>query len=570
MRNTLIYTILCVILSPCLWAQPQMQSFDDQLPTEEVFLHIDRDVFIAGQSILLSGYVTTDAVLSNPLSKVMYVELFDERLESLVLKKYKIKEGRTSGRFEIPPNLRSGYYFLRAYTNYAHNFNSDHAYHNVVNIINPEIEGRSIVMTDTTHVSMTEPVASKAHNISLNGLKDSYNVRTKITASIQDISNNIAYGSITVRRKQASMEADPNFSKISNLNPWSSELDVEASSYDAEEFVLPDYRGQKISGIVRDKTTLSPLVLKVCQLSVLGDTPQIHLAMTNDEGRFEFIMNDVYGYKKLHVGLQNEINDRAEILVERYSSLDFPDVNPTLFEYNNDMHEFYNEMVQNSVFDTATYITELPSQMISNIVQFDLTTKTEDFVNFTTIEDMITEIIPFVNVRETQGRKSISVYDPDRESFHYEPLVLLDKVPVYNYEALVALSAKDIERIETITSKHYLGEFPITGIVSITTIEGDFAGYPFPSHTALFDIDMLEYPITHLNKSYTQEEVKNRVPDLRTTLFWSPDETFNEGDSFSFYTGDITGIYEIEICGFDETGKRIYGKEEFEVVHKKQ
>lgn len=82
---------------------------------ERVYLHCDRSLYAAGETIWMRGWITDDTEV--PTSKFLYVELLRDGMES-VEKRIKVKErnGMFFGQMELPDDLDSGWYTLRAYT----------------------------------------------------------------------------------------------------------------------------------------------------------------------------------------------------------------------------------------------------------------------------------------------------------------------------------------------------------------------------------------------------------------------------------------------------------------------
>ena len=85
---------------------------------ERVWVHCDRSLYAAGETIWLRGWVTeADGPGAMPTSKFLYVELLRDGLGS-VEQRIKLKErsGMFLGQMELADDLESGWYTLRAYT----------------------------------------------------------------------------------------------------------------------------------------------------------------------------------------------------------------------------------------------------------------------------------------------------------------------------------------------------------------------------------------------------------------------------------------------------------------------
>ena len=94
---------------------------------ERVYLHFDNSAYYLGETMWFKAYISygTNDRVTTP-SKVLYVELVAPEGYVVETKKYKIDEnGCCNGDFELPVQLLSGYYEVRAYTRYMLNWGGD-------------------------------------------------------------------------------------------------------------------------------------------------------------------------------------------------------------------------------------------------------------------------------------------------------------------------------------------------------------------------------------------------------------------------------------------------------------
>ena len=111
MKSRMLLVTLLLVLLPCLQGRA----------TERVWMHCDRSLYAAGEIVWLRGWVweddRDDAAAEMPTSKFLYVELLRDGMGS-VEQRIKLKErsGMFFGQLELPDDLDSGWYTLRAYT----------------------------------------------------------------------------------------------------------------------------------------------------------------------------------------------------------------------------------------------------------------------------------------------------------------------------------------------------------------------------------------------------------------------------------------------------------------------
>lgn len=108
-------------------------------PQEKVYLHYDRPYYSAGETIWFKAYLTVGQYhLPSSLSQTIYVELFNS--DSQIISRLKIfsSEGFASGQIHLPYSLKSGNYFLRAYTNWMRNSGEEYFFHSQFKIWNSQ------------------------------------------------------------------------------------------------------------------------------------------------------------------------------------------------------------------------------------------------------------------------------------------------------------------------------------------------------------------------------------------------------------------------------------------------
>lgn len=93
------------------------------VPREEIFIHSDKEEYIAGEDMWMKLFVTDRQTnrLSDK-SKVVYLEILDSESAPVIQKRFLIADGTGPGHLVLPDTMRTGIYTLRAYTNMMKNF----------------------------------------------------------------------------------------------------------------------------------------------------------------------------------------------------------------------------------------------------------------------------------------------------------------------------------------------------------------------------------------------------------------------------------------------------------------
>lgn len=113
------------------WAR-RLNTFGHYVPQEKVYVHMDNTCYFLGDTIWYAAYTRrTDSDVPSRISRVMYVELFNQDGYLVERQILEIKDGKGNGCFALPDTLYAGYYELRAYTRWQLNwgqYEHDHTF----------------------------------------------------------------------------------------------------------------------------------------------------------------------------------------------------------------------------------------------------------------------------------------------------------------------------------------------------------------------------------------------------------------------------------------------------------
>ena len=114
--------ILVASLFFLLAAKLSAQSPEEKLsvwatgsPIEKVYLHVDRDSYLAGETAWFKAYLYSE-YQPDTISTSLYVELLNSSSAIINRKILPVFLGNTNGQIEIPDSLLTGNYIIRAYT----------------------------------------------------------------------------------------------------------------------------------------------------------------------------------------------------------------------------------------------------------------------------------------------------------------------------------------------------------------------------------------------------------------------------------------------------------------------
>lgn len=107
------------------------------LEREAVHLHLDKTTFINNESVWFQGYIINRKTHKPFFTSNIYILLLDENGKLLSEKLVYANSGVFSGKMDLGSKLKSGNYYIQAYTNWMNNFSEDESTVTKINVINP-------------------------------------------------------------------------------------------------------------------------------------------------------------------------------------------------------------------------------------------------------------------------------------------------------------------------------------------------------------------------------------------------------------------------------------------------
>jgi len=119
-----------------------LQSYPNNLATERVSLQLSETVIGAGKNLWFQAIINNSDT-AQELSRVVYVEVFNQQRVAVAHGIYQASTGVTTGQLTLPDSLVGGWYQLRAYTQYMLNAGSNAYYTQPILIISTSIANPS-------------------------------------------------------------------------------------------------------------------------------------------------------------------------------------------------------------------------------------------------------------------------------------------------------------------------------------------------------------------------------------------------------------------------------------------
>ncbi|MFD1142734.1 hypothetical protein ACFQ4C_16530 [Larkinella insperata] len=330
-----------------------------------------------------------------------------------------------------------------------------------------------------------------------------------------------------------------------------------------EEYVA-EANGHFIRGKITNGTTGRPVPGISSYLSVPGKHILLYASRSDDNGRIQFEMKEFFGPKDLVAHL----NPRDSLLrlelqnpfLERYSATRLP-----VFDFPTTLKEpllarSVPMQVQNAYYRENLVRYHYPRvDSIPFYGNADEKYRLDDYTRFPVMEEIFREYVPGVMARKRRNGYTISVLDvPHKDFMSGEPLVLLDGVPVFDMDKVMAIDPRKVQKLDVMTRHYIVGPLVFDGIISFTTYKGDLAGYRPDAKALLADYEGLQIPRDFYAPRYdTPQQSTSRLPDLRTLLHWTPSlKTNAQGKAqLTFYTSDQAGRFRFVINGISADGR---------------
>jgi hypothetical protein len=218
-------------------------------------------------------------------------------------------------------------------------------------------------------------------------------------------------------------------------------------------------------------------------------------------------------------------------------------------------------------------VAALNKQFEEEIFAPDVQVNLTDYILFPTMEETLREVVPYIQHRKEKGKHVVRVIKRVGEFkrvAEMKPLFVIDGVITDDTDIFLRMKPSDISTIKLIHRQEKLdmfGDLGRGGIVLVETKIPDFAE-TMPKPETVIKATGNSEPLQFRPSRYNDSNA--RIPDLRTSLFWSPNIMTNENGSatVSFFTNDIAGDFVMKVEGMTSDGKPFSAVKEFRVTFK--
>ncbi|WP_143080113.1 MG2 domain-containing protein [Hymenobacter arizonensis] len=298
-------------------------------------------------------------------------------------------------------------------------------------------------------------------------------------------------------------------------------------------------------------------------LSTPSRLVQLSTSQSNAQGLVHFELNRFVGTDNVVVQTDPRQDSTCAITLfspfsDRYATRQLPPFGLTSRYQSDYLKRHLQAQVQN-VF-SGKYRNLYAAERVDSMAFFGKPSATyllDKYTRFKVLEEVLREYVPEVVVRiRKDGFHLLVVDNLNKTVLEENPMVLLDGVPVFNINKMMAMNPLKIQKLDVLESRYFHGTSMYNGIVSFTTYKGNLEGFPLDPQVLVREYEGVQRQREFYAPRYdTPDAAKSRLPDLRNLLYWNPNvATSTSPQTLDFYTGDQAGRYLVVLQGLSDSG----------------
>lgn len=313
-------------------------------------------------------------------------------------------------------------------------------------------------------------------------------------------------------------------------------------------------------------------------LSIPDKKVRLFTGISDNNGELKFYTKDFYGQAEIVAQVDPRSDSLAQIEILSPFSDKISGAERTvssLKRFPADLLSRSVAMQVNNVFNSECLNEEI-AVPVDSAAFYNHPAKVyllDDYVRFRTMEEVLREYVPEVLVNIKKGEYHLNVPDLTLMEFdHGAPFIMVDGVPVFDDgKSIIKFDPLKVNKLEVVNRAFVYGQNIFHGITSFQTYKGNLAGFELPKQALVMDYEGMQNQKEFYSPMYEGDNAQtSRLPDYRTTLFWSANnQTDTKGKaSLGFFTSDLPGKYVVVVQSLSKQGQAGSQVLEFNVVKK--
>lgn len=491
---------------------------------ERILAFTDKDCYVAGERLHVSIVVTDEALKPSALSKVAYIELSDTRgLQAQAM--VQLTDGRGWAEVKLPADMHNGFYQLTAYTRNLLPLGEHAFWRSLVGVVN------------TQQLQVGDDVTFHKPRL-MPAMRRQYQVGQVAHLSLPKDSCRMIYTLSVV-----SHPLDMDLYEVP---------DATDKQYAQAGTCLPEIEGHIVKARIMGNATASQ-----SRLAGVGKGFAVFDGQTTDGGgEWQYFTNGLTGSLPLVVNGYDANNQPLAIeMVSPFAQV-LPKALPQMDVYANEdalrqrtlMARLEKSFIDALSTDTISYTSTLVSRTPDRLYKVD------EWRGFSTIREALLEYVQDVRRRTVEGRTFLFTPMAEMNEYaHLPALVLLDGMPVYDVDDILAYDARLLEYIQIYSGSYVFGNTMCHGVVSFITHKGLLSNYKMDEGTRLMRYDFpQDRPVFTLPASSTS----------LSTVCWYP---FVDASEVNLKLPSLPGFYQVHLRGIDAQGHPVHSVSEIEV-----
>lgn len=566
MKKIIYIVLFCVVSTFSLSAQNV---------AERVFVSTDKETYLAGEKVWMSGFCFKSEggkISLSDISSLAYLEIY--ALDKPVLTiKMALKDGRGSAWADLPLNLATGNYKLIAYTRYMQNEKPLPYFEKTISIYNTiSSERLSDVMTakaDSSFSSAKENSSAYSNDFIEINLPSSGVLARESDYEWRLTNKNKEPLTLSISVFKTDPLPEYNNNTIKDYLKSAFNKDTEPSSIK----FIPEYEGEVIKGKITpvNGSRYQELAGHKVFISFPGGNGELYASKSGENGEVEFYTDNVYGKRECVLEVVAK-DTSAKFIVELTDPFIHPQIKPAenlmlLPSYYSTLEErsigmqLTRRFAADSLFETAE-----PSH---NPLFGDKKRRymLDDYTRFPVMEEVIIEYVYELRARKSNNSAQLLVrWDSDLNASEYSrehTLALVDGIPVFNHKKILDMDPLKVKSLEIYGDKYFIGNLSFTGIASFNTYNSKYTGLTFDKSVRIVDFEGAKPSSRLVGKGFET----GKYPDFRHTLLWEPvlELPALGVKTQSLRTSAVAGLYKIVIQGITESGESILIEKDFRI-----
>lgn len=513
----------------------QTVALPDEIPEEELHLHLSDRVLISGETLWFHIMVMKQGQPS--ASKIAYVELLDRNGDPVIQQMVGLENGRSEGYLIIPEQLSSDHYLLRAYTrNSPFAENKNRIFHKVLAVIHPQQP--PLILEKKEHPA----TANQNTSAKIIGLeKESFVTSETIPLKVHLLPEATDFLNISIT------QVLPDF-----FGDYPLEIDDIYEPYNKTGEMIPELYGHIIQGqLLADRVDTT----ETFYLSAHGRHSHLFLGKPNKNGAF-FFETGAFKYFDYVVVQSSKTEEQVNFILESPYWNQRPKAGfrlPELYLTTATKKFVEDRLLAYATQDYYTPSVQLPTPTIPFQFVTDHSYLLDDYNRFDEMATVIREYVPSVYVR-SQNRKTVfkNFNIPYNRLFQENPLILIDGMPVFDSDLFSKFNPRDIKKLDIVNRYLYFQEELFQGVISLTSFNNDFGNFDLPKNALFITYEGIQVPL----KYHPAPKENKRIPDFRNVLFWKGGIPTQETIDFEVQSSLLYGNYEIRVSYWDKTADK--------------